>query len=118
MSARNIVGINIEASKLKPEETIEMKLDEIKYDNVKTINSLDMKISYITSNNPCFSYEQPSAELTKFLLLKSPDKASDASQFTKHVPSPNFKGNTLLQLQKWWDENQSAFCQSLLKKNR
>ena len=58
-----------------------MKLDEIKSDHVKTINSLDIKIPSITSNNPSLSYEKPSADLTKTPLLKSPDKSSHASQF-------------------------------------
>ena len=39
----NVVCGNIEASKLDLEATIEMKLDEIKSDHVKTIDSLNMK---------------------------------------------------------------------------
>ena len=48
-------------------------------------------------------------------LLKSPDKYSHASQFTKHFSSQNFEVDTLIQLSKWWDDIISAFYQSLSK---
>ena len=48
MSVSNRVGIKIEASKLDLEATIEMILYDIKDDHVKTINTLNMKISAIT----------------------------------------------------------------------
>ena len=44
MSVSNIVGRNIEAAESGIEATIETNLDEIKYDCIKTINSLDTKI--------------------------------------------------------------------------
>ena len=47
MSVRNRVGSKIEAVKLKIEETIEMKLDDLKADHMKTIDSLDTKPSDI-----------------------------------------------------------------------
>ena len=53
-----------------------------------------MKLSYITSkksviasDKPSSSYEQPSADLIKWPLLKSPEKPSHVSQFTKHISS-------------------------------
>ena len=48
MSARNRFVSNIEASKLYLEAIIEMKFYEIKSDHMKTIESLDIKISAIT----------------------------------------------------------------------
>ena len=50
MSVSNRIGIKIEAYTFYLEAIIEMKLDEIKSDHVKIIDSLDMKISAITSN--------------------------------------------------------------------
>ena len=52
MSASTRVGSNIEESKYEIEATFEMKLDELKYDHMKTIDSLDIKISAITLNKP------------------------------------------------------------------
>ena len=66
MSVGNRVYSNIEAAKMYLEGEIEIKLDEIEADNVKTIISLDMKISAITWNIPSSSYELPSASLTKW----------------------------------------------------
>ena len=65
--------------------TIEIRIDEIKYEPLKTINSLDMKIPTITPNKTSSSYEQPSTDIIKWALLKSPEKSSYASQFTKHM---------------------------------
>ena len=50
MSANNIVRVKIEAAKLEIETTIENKIDGIKADYMKKIDSLDIKISAITSN--------------------------------------------------------------------
>ena len=63
MSAGNRIVINIEESKLDLEETIETKLDEIKFYHMKNINYLDMKIPAITSNKTSSYYEQPSADI-------------------------------------------------------
>ena len=52
MSVSNRIGIKIEAEKLELEAIIEMKTDNIKSDHMKNIDSLDMKISAITSNKP------------------------------------------------------------------
>ena len=79
MSVNNIFGRNIEAEQLELEETFEIKLDEVKDDHMKTINSFDMKISAITPNKPYSYYEQTYADLTKWTLLKLPVKASHTS---------------------------------------
>ena len=89
MSVSNRVVRNIESTKSALEATIEMKPDEIKADHMKIINSLDMKISSITSNKPSLSYEQPYSNITKWPLLKSSDKYSHELQFTKPLSSMN-----------------------------
>ena len=79
-----------------------MKLDTIKIDHVKTIDSFDMKLSAITSNKSYSFYEKLSIDLTKLPLLKLSEKDSHASQFIKHMSSMNLEGDTLLQHKKWW----------------
>ena len=79
-----------------------MKLDELKYDHSKTINYLDTKLLDITSNQPFSFDKQTYADIIKRPLLKSRDKYSHASQFTKHLSSLKLEGNTLLQIQKCW----------------
>ena len=53
-----------------------MKPDEFKADHMKTIESIDAKISAITSNKPSSYSEQQSAALIKWTLLESPEKYS------------------------------------------
>ena len=47
---QNPVNSIIEATKYEPETSFEKNFDGIKYDNVKSITSLDMNLSVITSN--------------------------------------------------------------------
>ena len=61
-----------------------------------------MKISDLNSSKPSSLYDQYSDDLIQWSLLKSPEK-SHASQFTKHLSYITLKGNTLLQIQKWWN---------------
>ena len=75
-----------------------------------------MKISAITSNRYYSSNEKTPADITKWTLLKAPEKYSHPSQFTKYLSSINLQGDTLLQLKKWWDAIRSAFCQYLSTK--
>ena len=89
-----------------------MKPDNIKPDHVKSINSLDMKIPDITSNNPSSFYEQPSADLTKFPLLKSPENYSHASQFNKIFLHEPWRWHSPL-TSKLWGSISSHFFQSL-----
>ena len=48
-----------------------MKLYEIKAEHLKTIDSLDIEISAITSKKYSSQYEQPTADLTEWSLLKT-----------------------------------------------
>ena len=66
----NRVGSKIESAKSYPDAIIEIKLYEIKAGHMKTNNSLDIKISSITSNKPSESYEQPYSDCTKWTVLK------------------------------------------------
>ena len=68
-----------------------MKLDEIKDEHMKNINSIDVKISAIISNKPSSYSEQLTDDLVKCLLLKSPYKSSNASHFTKTIPPLTLK---------------------------
>ena len=81
-----------------------MRLDELKSE---TVSSLDMKLSYLTSNKP--SYDQPCDDIIKWTLLNSPENYSCPSQFTKHQSSMTLNGDTLLQIQKLWDAIVSDF---------
>ena len=57
-----------------------MRLDEFKSE---TFSSIDMNLSTINSNKYPYSYDQPSANLIKWSLLKSPGKTP------MHHNSPN-----------------------------
>ena len=61
-----------------------------------------MKLSAINLNKYPSFYDQPSADIIKLLLLKSPYISSHASQFTKKKSYMTLECDTLLQLQKWW----------------
>ena len=108
MIINNRFGKNIEAEKSELEATFEMILDEIKSRKMKTINSFDTKLSDITTIFFKY-YGQPSTDITKWPILKSPGKYSHASQFNKHISSTSLEGDNHLQLQKWWDAIRSAF---------
>ena len=56
MSVSERIGSKIEASKYGLEEKIEIKLDAIKAYHMKTIESIDIKISAIASNKYFSSY--------------------------------------------------------------
>ena len=75
-----------------------MQIDETKAEKMKNIDSLNMKISAITSTKPTLYFEQPSADLIKRSLLKPPGKYSHASQFTNYLSSLNHQVATLLQI--------------------
>ena len=72
-----------------------------------------MKLSYISSNKPSSSYDQPSDDIIKWPLINSLEKYSHASQLIKHIYYMTLEGNTLLQIQQWWDFIIYAFCQYL-----
>ena len=77
-----------------------------------------MELVTINSKKYPSSYDQPSDDLIKWKLLKSPEKYSHASQLTKHISSTKLEGNTIIQIQKWWDSILSAFFQSLSTNKR
>ena len=66
------MGGKIEAAKL--ELDTEKENDEIKYDNMKTNDSLDMKISATTSNRISSYYKHTKSNLMKWTLLNPSKK--------------------------------------------
>ena len=62
-----------------------------------------MKLSDITPNKLSSTYEQPSADIIKWLIIKPAKKNTHASHFTKNISSINLEGDILLQIQKVWD---------------
>ena len=69
-----------------------------------------MKASVLNSFKYPSSYDQPSADLIKWPLLKSPDFHSRVSKFTKNLPFMTLEVDTLLQIQKIWGAIISDFC--------
>ena len=72
-----------------------------------------MKLSTLNSNKYPSSYDQTSADIIKWPLLKSPEKYSHASQFTKHLSFMTLESDTLIEIKKCPDVIISAFCQYL-----
>ena len=72
-----------------------------------------MKLLTLNSNKSPSSYYQPSYDLIKLTLPKSPEKYSHASQFTKHLSFMTLEGNNLLQIKKLCYAIISAFFQPL-----
>ena len=88
----------IEVEKFEPEPTVEKTINEIKYNHLKSIFSIDTNVSAITSNKPSLSYEHIKFYLMLWILLQSLGKLP---QFTKHLYSMHPKGNNQLQIRKW-----------------
>ena len=110
MRTNNKFSTNIKRSKTKLEETMKMKANGFKYE---TYSSVDMKLLTLNSIKYHSSYDQPSADLINCTLLKSPEKYSHASKFTKHLSFMTLEGDTVLQIQKWQDAIISTFFQYL-----
>ena len=55
MSVKNRVGRKIDAVKLEIETNIDNYIEVIQSDNIKNMNTLEMQLSYITSNQPSIS---------------------------------------------------------------
>ena len=89
----------IEVAKFKTEPTFEKTNNEVKDNHLKNITSIDMNISSITSNKHSLSYEHLKSDIMPWILLQSPGKSP---QFTKHLSSIHPKGNTQVQILKWW----------------
>ena len=90
--------------------TIDTKIDEFKDEASRSINN---KFYPMSSNSSPFSYNQPSTDINKWLLRKSPNFHSHASKFTKDISPMALEGDTLLKIQKWWDAICSVFFRSL-----
>ena len=95
----------VEVANFEPEPTFEKNINEIKYNYLKSITSTDTNLSAITSNKPFLSSEHLKYNIMPWILLLSPEKSP---QFTKYLSSMHPKGNTELQIQKWWVHNRSA----------
>ena len=96
------------------EEILNTKIvKNIHYPKYEASRSINQIFSPPNSHNYCSSSNQPSADITKLPLLKSLGFHSHASHFTKHLSPMTLEGDTLLQLQKWWDTICSAFFLSL-----
>ena len=74
---------------------IDTNIDDIKAESSSSINQT---FSPIDPHYSHYSSNQPSADINKWPLLKSPDFHSHDSHFTKNLPPMNLKGDTLLQL--------------------
>ena len=116
MSASNRVGNKIDASKLEIGKNIVNKIAYIQDENIKNMTTREMKLSS-TASIQYFSLYQTHTDLLKWLLLKTPEKSTHASQFTKHLTYLTLEGVTLLQLHKWWDTIRYAYFQSLPTNN-
>ena len=61
---------------------INMNIEKLKS---KSSSSINNTVYNINSNNYPSYYNQPSADINKYILLKSPYFHSHASKFTKHL---------------------------------
>ena len=61
----------IEATKFEPETTFENTMNYIKANHLKSITSIDMNLSAITSNKPSFCSEHLKFDLMPWILLQS-----------------------------------------------
>ena len=84
MSITNIS--KFETATKKNEDLLNTKIDtEIDKFKAEASSSINKTFSSLNSNKYPSSYNQPSADIIKWSLLKSPDFHSHASQFTKHL---------------------------------
>ena len=63
------------SEKIEPEPTFEKSINEIKANHLKSIASIDMNVSAITSNKPSLSSEHLKSNLMLCMLLLSPVKS-------------------------------------------
>ena len=100
------VNSRIEATKFEPETTFEITINNVKYNRLKIITSIDMNLSDITSKKRSLFYEHLKDNLMPCIVLQSPVKSP---QFIKYFSSMHPRGNTQLQTRKWWVTLISAF---------
>ena len=103
-----------ETASKENKELLNVKIDKkVRELNSEASSSINKTFSPLNSNNSPSSYKQPSAVIIKWPILKSPDFHSHAPQFGKHLLTMTLEGDTLFQIQKWWDVVRSAFFQSI-----
>ena len=88
-----------EAETFELEPTFENNINEIKANHLKIIISIDMNVSAISLNKNSSYSGHLKSYLMPWILLMSPVKSP---QFIKHLSSMHSKGNTQLQILKWW----------------
>ena len=81
LSVNNISSTKINTAKLETETKMSNNIEDIQADNIKTMNTFEIKISSITSRQPSSSNQKHIDQL-KWPLLKTTDKFSNASHFT------------------------------------
>ena len=109
MIFKNRGGEKIEASKLKLETTIEMKLDGIKSDRIKNIDSLDMKIPSIVTNKPSLYSEKLTSDIMKWPLLNIRKNIHMHQNSPKIFPPRTFKETLYFKLNFFCDSIRSTF---------
>ena len=63
--------MGIEVENFKPEPTFEKTINEIKANHLKTITSIDMDVSDITTKKSSLSSEHLKINLAQWILLQS-----------------------------------------------
>ena len=96
------------------EEILNTKFDK-NIDDLKSVAYISINTTFFPpkSHNYHSSSHQPSDDITKWPLLKSPDFHSQASQFTKHLSQMTLEGYNLLHIQKWRGATRSDLFQYL-----
>ena len=88
---------SFEAEKIEPKQTFEKTINGIKANHLKSITSIDINVSAITSNKTSLSSEHLKPDIMPWILLKPPEKSP---QFINHLFSIYPNGNTQLQILK------------------
>ena len=103
-----IMNSRIEVAKFEPELTFEKTVNNNKDNHLKSIMSIAMNLSAITSNKPYLYSEHLKPDLVPWILLQLPGKSP---QYTNHFPSMYPKGNTQLKVRIWWFSFRSEIYQ-------
>ena len=95
MSNNNRISTEFEIARKETEEFLKNRFDKLK---AEASISIDMKVYDLNSNKYLSSYNQPSADLIKCTLLKSPERYSHASQFTKYLSFMTLEGDNHIRI--------------------
>ena len=95
----------IGSEKIEPKPKFENTINEIKNNHLKSITYIAMNLSTITSNKSYSYSEHLKYNIIPWIILQSPVKSP---KFTKPLSSMHPKGNTQLQMRKWWIPLRSA----------